>query len=47
MFKCKITVDLDKSPYKSTYAWLISNPIKYDKPIEHNHPMGAVIWVNV
>ncbi len=28
-------------------AWVISNAIKYNKPIPYNHPIGAVIWVNL
>ena len=34
-------------PYKKTYAWVISNALKYENPIPYNHPQGAVIWVNI
>ena len=45
--KHKITFDLDKLPYKTTYAWVIRNAIKYAKPLPYKHPVGAVIWVNI
>ena len=38
---------LENFPYKNTYAWIISNAKKYEKPIPYKHPMGAVIWVNI
>ncbi|WP_245604640.1 hypothetical protein [Paucisalibacillus globulus] len=34
-------------PYKKTYAWVLANPRMYQEPIPYNHPMGAVIWVNL
>ena len=36
-----------KISYKKTYAWVMKNPVRYDKPIHYKHPQGAVIWVNV
>lgn len=34
-------------PYKSTFAWVIANPIRYEKPKSYKHPNGAVIWVKL
>lgn len=34
-------------PYKKTYAWVLSNPIKYKTPIKYKHPNGAIIWVKL
>lgn len=34
-------------PYKKTYAWVVDNPVIYDKPRDYVHPLGAVIWVNL
>lgn len=31
--------------YKKTYAWVLTNPKRYQKPISYTHPQGAVIWV--
>ena len=42
-----IARNLETLPYKNTYAWIISNAKKYKNPIPYNHPMGAVIWVNI
>jgi hypothetical protein len=32
--------------YKKTYAWVLANVHKYNKPIPYKHPQGAIIWVN-
>ncbi|MBQ7307748.1 MAG: hypothetical protein IJW82_04385 [Clostridia bacterium] len=37
----------EQLPYKSTYAWIISDSKRYEKPIPYKHPMDAVIWVNI
>lgn len=34
-------------PYKRTYAWVLEEPLLYDKPLDYNHPLGAIIWVNL
>jgi len=34
-------------PYEKTYAWVLRNPAKLDKPIPYEHPSGAVIWVKL
>ena len=39
--------DTEAYPYKKTYAWVLSNPILFDKPIPYKHPSGAVIWVKL
>lgn len=33
--------------YKKTYAWILKNAKKYEKPIKYKHPLGAIIWVKV
>ena len=37
----------DNFPYKKTFAWVLKNPKRYDKPRTYKHPMGAIIWVNL
>ena len=34
-------------PYKNTYAWVLKNVKKYDKPIKYQKRPGAIVWVNV
>jgi ASCH domain. len=34
-------------PYKKVHAWVLTNPVKFEKPIPYVHPQGAVIWVNL
>ena len=34
-------------PYKRTYAWVLSNVKKYDKPKKYIKKPGAIVWVNV
>ncbi|MEQ2561253.1 ASCH domain-containing protein [Sutterella wadsworthensis] len=43
----KIDTEIIKYPYKTTYAWKLSNIKKYQKPLPYQHPRGAVIWVNI
>lgn len=31
--------------YKNPYRWTIAKIVKYDKPFDYEHPLGAVIWV--
>ena len=35
------------APYKTIHAWVLQNPVLYDKPQPYKHPQGAVIWVNL
>lgn len=37
----------NKLPYKKTYAWVLKNPIQFEKPIPYSHPRGAIIWVKL
>ena len=30
-----------------SYAWHLSNPVRYEVPVPYQHPRGAVIWVNL
>jgi len=39
--------DVNQMPYKKTYAWVIKDVIRYEKPKPYKHPNGAVIWVNL
>ena len=39
--------NVNKLPYKSTYAWIITNPFRYKTPIPYKHPKGAIIWVKL
>ena len=39
--------NVDKLPYKSTFAWVVSNPLRYEAPRKYTHPNGAVIWVKL
>lgn len=43
--KHKIDTEKIKYPYKKTYAWVLKNPVIFEKPIPYAHPQGAVIWV--
>jgi hypothetical protein len=45
--KDKHHVRLGSIPYKKPHAWVMDNPVRYEKPISYNHPQGAVIWVNI
>ena len=33
--------------YKKPHIWLLTGPVRYEKPIPYNHPRGAVIWVKI
>jgi hypothetical protein len=33
--------------YKKTYAWVLTEPKRFEKGIKYNHPQGAIIWVNL
>jgi hypothetical protein len=38
---------INSLPYCRTYAWILTNPVLFTKPISYRHPKGAVIWVNL
>lgn len=46
-YHCVSKGDCLEMPYKNTHAWVLENPILFDKPLPYKHPMGAVIWVNL
>lgn len=33
--------------YKKIYVWVLSNAVTYPRPIQYNHPQGAIVWVNL
>ena len=33
-------------PYPKTFAWVLEDPVRLDKPVAYRHPKGAIIWVN-
>ena len=39
--------NISQMPYKNTYAWVIENAVRFEKPKPYKHPNGAVIWVNI
>lgn len=42
-----IASTFDPMPYPKTYAWVLLDAKRFDKPIPYTHPQGAVIWVNL
>jgi hypothetical protein len=30
-----------------TFAWIVSNPILYSRPVAYNHPSGAITFVDL
>ena len=37
----------DGLPYPKTHAWVLKGPRRLAKPVRYQHPLGAVIWVNL
>lgn len=33
--------------YRQTYAWVLKNPRRLERPVPYQHPSGAVIWVKL
>jgi hypothetical protein len=33
--------------YERTYAWVLDNARRLDRPVPYQHPSGAVIWVRL
>lgn len=31
--------------YRNTFAWVVEDPVRLMRPIDYDHPRGAVIWV--
>lgn len=44
--KDKHCVDKNVLPYKKTFALILDNVVKYNKPVPHKHKQGTVTWVN-
>lgn len=38
---------INELPYKRTYAYELSNPVKFTKPKTYVHKKGQVIWVTL
>jgi hypothetical protein len=45
--KEKHLIQSEVLPYNKTFAWVIENAKRYDKPRKYKHPCGAIIWVNL
>lgn len=39
--------EISAKPYSKTYAWVLSNVRKLNRPRPYKHPSGAVIWVRL
>jgi hypothetical protein len=33
--------------YRQTFAWVVSNARRLERPVPYRHPSGAVIWVRL
>ena len=33
--------------YRQTFAWVVKNARRLERPIPYKHPSGAVIWVRL
>jgi hypothetical protein len=33
--------------YRQTYAWVLKNARRLERPVPYKHPPGAIIWVKV
>lgn len=33
--------------YRQTFAWVVKNARRLDRPVPYKHPSGAVIWVRL
>jgi hypothetical protein len=33
--------------YRQTFAWVVKNARRLDRPVPYRHPSGAVIWVRL
>lgn len=43
----RVTLNYNKLPYKTPYAWGITQAERLQNPIPYKHPKGAIIWVNI
>ena len=39
--------DIDALPYKTVWAWELSEVQEFDKPLRFQHTKGAIVWVNL
>lgn len=37
----------DGLPYRNTYAYVFTNPQRFESPVPYQHPNGAVTWVRL
>lgn len=37
--------DVADITYLAPHAWVLDDPVRWDKPLPYKHPQGAVIWV--
>ncbi|WCK57648.1 ASCH domain-containing protein (plasmid) [Aneurinibacillus sp. Ricciae_BoGa-3] len=44
---CIPNTDINPLPYKRIHAWVLGNPQPFKEPLPYQHPLGAVIWVNL
>jgi len=44
--KHRIT-DLSVVSYRTPHAWVLSKPVRYDKPFVYKHKKGAIVWVTL
>ena len=40
-------IDYTHIHYKKKYAWLLKNPVIYDKPVQIFPKKGAIIWTKI
>jgi hypothetical protein len=39
--------EADELPYKRTYAWILTNPVRLARPVPFEPKPGAVIWLQL
>ena len=39
--------DVSLGYYRQTYAWVLKNARRLERPIPYKHPPGAIIWVKL
>lgn len=43
----RVPISQIEMPYRHPYAWVMSDPDPFKKPVRYQHPRGAVIWVRL
>lgn len=48
-FKDEHLIDCKREeiPYKMIYGWKLENPKRFNEPIDYEHKLGCVKWVNL